>query len=405
MGTATWLLLALSLASLTAWLWLALLRGMFWHTDVRLTDPSGASGDGRKWPSVAILVPARNEAQILPETLPTLLDQDYPGDLTIVVVDDDSEDGTADVARSLGAAAARGDILTVVAGRPLPTGWGGKLWALQTALEAVEHSTCEFLLLTDADIAHPRDSVSRLVDRAVSTGSDLVSLMARLRTETASDRLLLPAFVFFFAKLYPFRWSNDTGRATAAAAGGCILLRREALDGAGGLAPISDAVIDDCSLAALVKRSGGRLWLGLSEQVLSVRTYGSIGPVWDMVARTAYTQLRHSPIALAGTVAGMALLYATPPLATAAALALIAANATGSTAVPLGIAVSAWLLMAATFAPMLRLYGVNLAMAPALPVAGALFTLFTVASAARHFRGGAGSWRGRRLTVPSRSGS
>ncbi len=401
-ATAIWVLLALSLASLTAWLWLALLRGMFWRTDVRLPDPSGDDGDRRKWPGVAALVPARNEAQVLPETLPTLLAQDYPGDLTIVVVDDDSEDGTADVARGLGAAAARGDLLTVVAGRPLPPGWSGKLWALQTALEAVEHSDCEFLLLTDADIAHPPDSVSRLADTAISTGSDLVSLMARLRTETVSDRLLLPAFVYFFAKLYPFRWSNHTGRATAAAAGGCILLRRTALENAGGLAPISDAVIDDCSLAALVKRSGSRIWLGLSEQVYSVRPYGSIGPIWDMVARTAYTQLRHSPVALAGTVAGMALLYAIPPLATAAALYLIAA---GGTAVPLGIAAGAWALMAATFAPMLRLYGVNAAMAPTLPVAGALFTLFTVASAVRHVRGGAGSWRGRKLAVPHRHGS
>ena len=226
--------------------------------------------------------------------------------------------------------------------------------------------------------------------------------MARLRTETVSDRLLLPAFVYFFAKLYPFRWSNHTGRATAAAAGGCILLRRTALESAGGLAPISDAVIDDCSLAALIKRSGSRIWLGLSEQVYSVRPYGSIGPVWDMVARTAYTQLRHSPVALAGTVAAMALLYAIPPLATAAALYLIAA---GGTAVPLGFAAGAWALMAATFAPMLRLYGVSPAMAPALPVAGALYTLFTVASAVRHMRGGAGSWRGRKLTVPPRPGS
>ena len=405
MATVIWVLLALSLASLTAWLWLALLRGMFWRTDIRLPDPSGADVDTRKWPSVAVLVPARNEAQVLPETLPTLLTQDYPGDLTIVLVDDDSEDGTADVARGLGAAALRGDLLTVVAGRPLPPGWSGKLWALQTALEAAEHSACEFLLLTDADIAHPQDSISRLVDRAISTGSDLVSLMARLRTETVSDRLLLPAFVFFFAKLYPFRWSNHTERTTAAAAGGCVLLRRTALEGAGGLAPISDAVIDDCSLASLIKRSGSRIWLGLSQQVFSVRYYGSIGPVWDMVARTAYTQLRHSPIALAGTMAGMALLYATPPLATAAALSLIAASADGAAAVPLGIAACAWALMAATFAPMLRLYGVNVAMAPALPVAGALYTLFTVASAVRHLRGGAGSWRGRKLTVPHCPGS
>ena len=364
---------------------------MFWRTDVVLPPTVRGPGE-RAWPSVAILVPARNEADSLPATLPTLLAQDYPGELTVVLVDDGSGDGTADIARSIGAGA---DNLTVTAARPLPAGWSGKLWALDTGLNLAADS--EFVLLTDADIAHPPDSARRLVDHALGSGSDLVSLMALLRTETASDRLLLPAFVYFFAKLYPFRLSNRPGSRTAAAAGGCILARREALRRAGGLGAISGAVIDDCALAAAVKRSGHRIWLGLSAEVRSTRVCGSVGDVWDMVARTAYTQLGHSPAALAGTVAAMVLLHVVPPLGSAAAIGLLAASPSAAGGAALGLAACAWAVMSATFLPMLRLYGVSAAFAPALPAAGALFTLFTAASAVRHHRGGSRIWRGRRL--------
>ncbi len=400
MTDTCWALASLGCVSLVAWLWLALMRGMFWRADIRLPRGGERTPPGWRWPTVAVIVPARNEAATLPETLPTLLAQRYGGDLTVTVVDDGSGDGTADVARSIGAASPGGGRLTVLAGRDLPAGWSGKLWALRTGIEAAARSGPEMLLLTDADIAHPPDGVRRLVERAAASGSDLVSLMALLRLDTAFDRLLLPAFVYFFAKLYPFAWSNRPGSRTAAAAGGCVLIRRRALERAGGLEAISGALIDDCSLAAAVKRSGGRTWLGLSTRVRSVRAYGSVGSVWDMVARTAYTQLGHSPAALAGTVAGMALLYGAPVLSAAAGLWLVASAGPACGMVALGAGACGWAAMAATFRPMLRLYGVGALAAPSLPAAGALFTVFTVASAVRRWRGGAGSWRGREL--PSR---
>lgn len=397
-----WALTAVSLATVVAWAWLVLLRGTFWRTDVRLPAPGDTDGDGdgdgQMWPSVAVLVPARNEAGTLPETLPTLLAQEYPGDLAVLLVDDGSDDGTGRVARTIGAVEPGGDRLTVLSGTTLPPGWTGKLWALQTAVEAVGNPAPDFFLLTDADISHPPDSVSRLVAKARETEADLVSLMARLRLTSLLDRLLLPAFVFFFAKLYPFRWSNDPRHRIAAAAGGCVLVRRSALERAGGLASISGAVIDDCSLAAAIKGSGGRTWLGFSEDVLSVRVYGAISPVWSMVARTAYTQLGFSPAALAGTVAGMLLLYLAPPVAVWGAVALAAVGKAPEAAIVLGAGgAAAWALMAGSFVPTLRLYKAAPVVAPALPVAGALFTVFTVASAWRHWSGRAGTWRGRAL--------
>ena len=397
MTAFAWALAAVGSASLAAWLYLALMRGMFWRADVRL--PGGGDGvpPAGGWPSVAAIVPARNEAATLPETLPTLLAQRYGGELTVTVVDDASADGTGELARSIGAASPEGGRLTVLAGRDLPPGWSGKLWALRTGLEAAGRTGAELLLFTDADISHPPDGVMRLVERAAGEGADLVSVMALLRTATASDRLLLPAFVYFFAKLYPFGWSNRPDRPTAAAAGGCVLLRREALERAGGLEAISGALIDDCSLAAAVKRSGGRTWLGLSTRVRSVRTCGSVGSVWDMVARTAYAQLRHSPAALASVVAGMLVLYAAPVIATVGGLFMAATSGPAAGAVALGTGVCGWAVMSATFRPTLRLYGVGAPVALALPAAGALFTVFTIASAVRRWRGGTGRWRGRDL--------
>jgi hopene-associated glycosyltransferase HpnB len=401
MTTLAWAFAAVSLVSLVAWLWLAFLRGLFWFTDIRLPSPSdnpaNKLGDTPQWPSLAVLVPARNEADTLPATLPTLLAQDYPGPIAVYVIDDGSDDGTGPVARRLGEVS-DGHRLTVVEGRDLPTGWTGKVWALQTGVEAAASSMPDFYLLSDADIAHPPDSLTRLMAHAISTSADLVSLMARLRLESLTDRLLLPAFVYFFAKLYPFRWSNAETHRTAAAAGGCVLLKRTALERAGGLAAISGAVIDDCSLAAAIKRSGGKTWLGLTQDVHSIRGYGSVAPVWDMVARTAYTQLGHSSLALVGTIAGLALIYMAPPLALAGAIVLAALSKAPETATTLALSGGvAWGLMTATFTPMLRFYRVTALLAPALPVAGALYTLFTLASAWRHWSGRTGTWRGRDL--------
>ena len=268
------------------WLWLALFRGMFWRTDVRL-PPLGA--DPVRWPLVAVVVPARDEAAILPGTLPTLLAQDYPGPVRLILVDDNSGDGTRELVAS------RWPRFGVVGPGEPAAGWAGKLWALRAGIG--EAGPVDLLLLTDADIAHRPGSLRALVRAAEANRLDLVSQMARLRVHTGWERLVVPAFVYFFAMLFPFRWSNAPGARTAAAAAGCSLVRRAALDRAGGLEAIRAAVIDDVALAGLLKRSGSRTFLGLADLQESVRPYDGLGPLWRMVSRSAYAQLRHSVVA------------------------------------------------------------------------------------------------------------
>lgn len=329
------------------------------------------------------MVPARDEADVLPVTLPTLLAQDYPGPVRVFLVDDGSTDGTADIA-------ARTGTVTVVRPGPPPPGWTGKLWALRAgAAAAAQAADPDYLLFTDADIAHRPGSLAALVRAAVAYRLDLVSQMARLRVRTRWERLVVPAFVYFFAMLYPFRWSNRTGARTAAAAGGCSLVRRAALDAAGGVAAIHGAVIDDVALARLLKRAGSVTWLGLADRVDSIRPYPTLGSLWRMVARSAYAQLRHSPLVLAGTVAGLVLVFLVPPAATAAGVV------TGRT----GLAVVgglAWLVMASTYVPMLRYYGQPVAAAPlVLPATATLYLAMTVDSAIQHYRGRGAAWKGR----------
>lgn len=304
-------LLCAACASLLVWIWLTLAQGMFWRTDVRLPPRSAPA----RWPSVAIVVPARDEAEVLPCSLPSLLAQDYPGEAEVILVDDGSTDGTGALARRL-ARQQPGLPLTVVSpGEPEP-GWTGKLWALRHGIalaRTARASEPEYLLLTDADIAHEPDSLRELVAAATTAELDLVSQMARLRAVSPWERLVVPAFVYFFAQLYPFRRINrPTGR-TAAAAGGCVLLRTGAAVRAGVPDSIRHAVIDDVSLARAVRRSGGRIWLGLAERVDSVRPYPALADLWRMVSRSAYAQLRHQPLLLAGTVAGLVLVYLVPP--------------------------------------------------------------------------------------------
>ncbi|MFD9124127.1 glycosyltransferase [Kitasatospora sp. NPDC059571] len=373
-------LLWVSVSSLLAWVWLAVCRGLFWRTDVRLPPRE----EPERWPSVAVVVPARDEAEVLPLSLPSLLAQKYPGPARVVLVDDHSGDGTGEVARRL--AADGGLPLTVAVPPPLPSGWTGKLWALRHGVELA--GDVDLLLLTDADIAHGPTSLAELVAAAGSNGLDLVSQMARLRVATGWERLVVPAFVYFFAQLYPFRWSNRPGARTAAAAGGCTLVRREALERAGGVAAIRGAVIDDVSLARAVKRTGGRTWLGLADRVASVRPYPRLADLWRMVSRSAYAQLRHSPLLLLGTVLGLGLVYLVPPVAVAAGLAA------GAPAV-WGTGAAAWALMAGTFAPMLRYYRQPVAAAPLLPFTAGLYLLMTVDSAVRHWRGRGAVWKGR----------
>ncbi|MFC8452838.1 glycosyltransferase [Kitasatospora sp. NPDC057223] len=379
-------LLWVSALSLLVWLWLTCCHGFFWRTDVTLPERRPPA----RWPDVAIVVPARDEAEVLPVSLPSLLAQKYPGRARVILVDDHSGDGTGALAASL--AGPDGLPLTVTTPPPLPAGWTGKLWALrhgvQLASAEPDDGAAEYLLLTDADIAHGPDSLAELVAAAESAGLDLVSQMARLRVTTGWERLIVPAFVYFFAQLYPFRRSNRPGSRTAAAAGGCSLVRRAALERAGGVAAIRGAVIDDVSLARAVKSSGGRIWLGLATQVDSVRPYPRLAELWRMVSRSAYAQLRHSPLLLAGTVLGLTLVYLVPPAATVAGLA-------AGRPAPALTGAAAWLLMAGTYLPMLRYYRQPALAAPLLPFTALLYLLMTVDSAVQHWRGRGAAWKGR----------
>jgi len=362
---------ALAAISVAAWLWLALVWGRFWRTDQRL--PPRVRPDS--WPAVAVVVPARDEAAMLPRTLPTLLAQDYAGSVRVIVVDDGSADATATIARSLGAE-------VVDAGDP-PPGWTGKVNALHRGVQEVPDA--EFVLFTDADIAHAPSSLTALVSG--SAGVDLLSQMARLRVDTVWERLIVPAFVYFFAMLYPFRWVNRPGSRTAAAAGGCSLVRRLTLERAGGLEAVRGAVIDDVAIARLIKRSGGRIWLGLGDFVDSVRPYPRLGDLWRMVARSAFSQLRYSAAVLIGTVLALAVVFVVP----------VAALAGGALAAILGG--SAWLIMALTFVPMLRYYRQPAVLAVLLPFTAVLYTLMTLDSARRHWAGKGAAWKGRTYSL------
>jgi hopene-associated glycosyltransferase HpnB len=401
-----------ALLSLVIWLYLLLLRGRYWLADQRLpatTRPdavpqtaagagTGAAGETAVtrddvWPAVAVVVPARDEAAVLPLTLPTLLGQDYPGPISVLLVDDASGDDTAEVAEKL-AAARPGGALKIVRSAGPPPGWAGKVAAMRRGFEAAGES--EYLLFTDADIAHPADSVRRLVEFGRTRQLDLVSLMALLRVETAAERAIVPAFVYSFAQLYPFPRVNRPGARTAAAAGGCMLVRRDALVRAGGLERIRTARIDDVALGALLKHAaGGTVWLGLTNEVRSVRPYPRFAELWDMVARSAYTQLRYSPPLLAGTLLGLLLMYAVPPLLGSALLMVSLAGGGVWTAVGAAAALTAWALLSLSYLPTLRLYALRAWRAPALPLVMMIYGAMTFDSALRHYRGTGGRWKGR----------
>jgi hopene-associated glycosyltransferase HpnB len=321
-------------------------------------------------------VPARDEATVVPHTVPTLVAQRYPGPYRVVVVDDDSGDDTGALAAAAGA--------EVVRGSGPPPGWTGKVAAMATGVAAAGRP--DFLLFADADIEYPPDAVERLVRAALDRGLVLTSQMARLRTSTGWERLLVPAFVYFFAQLYPFARVNGTGR-TAAAAGGCMLVRRDALERSGGLEAIRAAVIDDVALGRLLKGQG-RIWLGLTDDIRSVRPYPRLADLWQMVARSAYTQLRYSPLMLLGTVLGLLLVYVLPP-----ALLLGGAAAGAATAAVLGA--TAWAIMTATYVPMLRFYRLNPLRTLLLPGIAVLYLAMTVDSARRHRAGRGAQWKGR----------
>jgi hopene-associated glycosyltransferase HpnB len=392
--------------SAAAWVYLVAAHGGFWRTDERL--PRRRAGTGRaSWPAVVAVVPARNEADSLPGTLPALLAQEYPGPFRVFLVDDGSDDGTDTVAAELGEKAARdgGAPLTVVSGRPRPVGWAGKVWAMFQGLAAATSGTgaaaaapADYVLFTDADIAWAPTALRDLVEAAEDDDRALVSQMALLRAETAWERVIVPAFVYFFAQLYPFRKVNDPGSRTSAGAGGCMLIRTGALERAGGLEPMRGALIDDVALGTLLKRNGNRIWLGLTTDIRSDRPYPSLGSLWHMIARSAYVQLRYNPALLAGTLVGLLLLYAVPPAGLIAALIAVAVGvgSTGAAVAVTGIAgLLGWALMTASYLPMLRFYRLSPLRAPALPLIALLYAAMTADSARRHYSGRAVSWRGR----------
>jgi hopene-associated glycosyltransferase HpnB len=395
--------LVLTVLSLVIWIGLLNFRGQFWRTDQKL---EATEIPLLSLPRICVVIPARNEADLLPITLRSLLLQDYPGDFNIFLVDDRSTDGTADFAQGVACALNKPEKLHIVSGKSLPPGWSGKLWAVEQGVQIANEFTPDYFLLTDADIEHDSGNLRRLVAKAEQEDLDLVSVMVRLRCESFWEKLLIPAFIFFFQKLYPFRWVNNPQNSTAAAAGGSILIHKQALERIGGIAAIRQALIDDCALAKAVKgtkgghfragvppveesvRRQGRIWLGLSALTRSLRPYPNLDTVWQMVTRTAYTQLNYSPLLLVGTVVAMTLIYLIPPIAA------ILGSLTGTWAIAL-TGLSAWLLMTVAYLPTIRFYKCPAWVAFCLPAIAFLYTLMTVDSALRHWQGRGGAWKGR----------
>ena len=370
-----------------AWLGLAVARGRFWDAradSLRDPEPNAAV------PDVHAVIPARDEADVVERTLESVIAQDYGGRLRVTFVDDRSSDGTGAAAARVVACHAAAARVSIVEARPRPDGWSGKVWALREGVAAARSrgERPAYWWFTDADVEHDAGTLARLVATAGTERRALVSEMVALHCASPTERLLIPAFVYFFRLLYPFAWVNDDRRSTAAAAGGSVLFADAALTRIGGLERIAGALIDDCSLAAAVKRDGGGLWLGLATRSRSLRPYPNLGAIWNMVARTAYTQLAYSPLLLAGTVAGIAALYCAPPLATVGG----ALAGRRKIAIPAALA---WSVMTATYVPTVRRYGLRRRTALTLPLAAALYAAMTIDSALRHHRGHGGTWKGR----------
>jgi len=370
---------AVAAIALAVWLYLLLARGGFWRCSERDDWPATELAT---WPAVAAVVPARNEADCIGGSIASLLAQDYRGQWTIILVDDDSSDGTGDIARRIAGSDPR---LHVLRGRGLPVGWTGKLWAVKQGLDAAAGlaQPPRYVLLTDADIVHSPDSVSRLVAHAERNALVLTSLMVKLACESFAERLAVPAFIFFFQMLYPFSWVNRRQSAVAAAAGGCMLVRPDVVRQAGGIEAVRGALIDDCALATALK-AHGPIWLGLTERVRSIRRYDTLVDIRRMVARSAYAQLRYSPLVLAATLAAMALTYFVPPV-----MVILGSG------IERMLAAAACILMFVAFQPTLRFYRLSPLWGFVLPVIALQYMVFTLDSAHQYVRGRGGSWKGR----------
>jgi hopene-associated glycosyltransferase HpnB len=366
--------------ALAVWVYLMMARGGYWRAaerdDLRQPDPAA-------WPRVTAVIPARDEAETIGTTVRSLLEQAYPGKFSIVLVDDESRDGTAEAARAAATAAGAPDRLTVLAGRPLPAGWTGKLWAVHQGVARATSAAPDYLLLTDADITYGAGALAALVARAEAGGHVLTSLMVKLRCESVAERIFVPAFVYFFQMLYPFAWVNRREHPLGAAAGGCMLVRPQALAAAGGIAAIRGALIDDCALGAALKQQGP-IWLGLTDRVTSARPYEYVEDIRRMVARSAYAQLGYSPVRLAGCILGMAVTYLAAPVLAFAGHGLARS-----------LAAVTFALMAISYQPILRFYRRSPLWGLALPAIALAYMAFTLDSAYQHVRGRGGLWKGR----------
>jgi hopene-associated glycosyltransferase HpnB len=380
--------LAASVAALTAvtWSYLALARGSFWRIKNAKPDASDKSGFSG---GVVAVIPARNEAELIGPVVTSLLRQCVA--MPVLLVDDASSDGTADVARRASEKAGKADALIVIQSKPLPAGWTGKLWSMHQGIERARASNPAWLLLADADVLHGAETVANLGLIASQGHYDLVSFMVKLHCQSLPEKLLVPAFVYFFFMLYPPAWIRDTRRSTAGAAGGCMLVRAETLERAGGLEAIRGALIDDCSLARLLKQHGGRLWIGLADQSQSLRRYQTFSDVEHMVSRTAFNQLKHSSLLLLCTIAGMVITYLAPPLLllTRSRLAIF-------------MGAAAWAAMTMTYSTMVRYYRLNPAWALTLPLAALFYLGATMHSAVKYWNGSGGDWKGRVQDVQDR---
>lgn len=377
--------LAIAALACAAWTFALLLRGGFWRAGERDDEAPAVTSALAPWPRVVAVMPARNEADVIAATLASLLRQDYPGAFEIVVVDDHSDDGTAALARQAAATAGMAARLTVISASALPESWTGKLWAMHCGSQHVAAlpEPPDFILFTDADIGYAPEALTALVVRARRDGLVLASLMAKLHCESFAERALIPAFIFFFRMLYPFAWVNRPGNATAAAAGGCMLVQYYALRAAGGVAAIRGHLIDDCALGRLMKAQGP-IWLGLTTRARSLRVFRSVGEIRAMISRSAYAQLRYSPWLLLGTVLAIAVTCVAPPL--------LVVGATGAAR---WLALAAWAEMALALQPTLRFYGLSRWWGVAMPAIAGAYLLFTLDSALQHRRGRGGMWKGR----------
>lgn len=371
--------IVLAILGAAVWIYLLGARGGFWLGRVRDVSPVIRPD---KWPAVAAIIPARNECEVIASSVQSLLRQDYPGPFDVIVVDDDSNDETAARARRAAAEVA-GRPLTVIRTDGPARGWTGKLWALHQGITAAAKLRPEYLLLTDADIVHAPDTLSWLVAQSLAGRYTLTSLMAKLRCHSLAERSHIPAFIYFFQMLFPFSWVCRPNSSVAAAAGGCMLVRTDCLASVGGVASIRNALIDDCSLAAKLKQTGP-IWLGLTHRVRSIRPYDKLSDIQKMISRSAYAQLRNSPLLLIAAIAGMAMTFILPPL--------LAVFATG---LPRYLGLFAWLAMALSFMPTLRFYRVSLLWSFALPGIALLYLFYTLTSAYKYLRRQGGQWKGR----------